>query len=74
MSNEGKFLVYCLENYKRYRHMTGRQTMELFEAYGVCDYIYEFYDVLHTTGEQYINRDIDRFLAVRNAPLPDLPA
>lgn len=36
--------------------------MELFEKYGVFDYIREFYDVLHTTGYQYINHDIDLYL------------
>ena len=59
MSKEAKFAVFCLENYKVHKSLTGRQTVELFEKYGVFDYIREFYDVLHTTGYQYINHDID---------------
>ena len=65
MSQETKFAVFCLENYKIYKSMTGRQAAELFEKYGVFDYIREFYDVLHSTGHQYINRDIDIYLKAR---------
>ena len=64
------FTVFCLENYKIHRSLTGRQTAELFQRYGVFDYLREFYDVLHTTGYQYINHDIDSFLETRNAVFP----
>ena len=59
MSKEAAFSVFCLENYKAYKSLTGKQTAELFRQYGVFDYLNEFYDVLHTTGYQYINHDID---------------
>ena len=65
MSQESKFAVFCLESYKVYKSLTGRETAELFEKYGVFDYIREFYDVLHSTGHQYINRDIDIYLKAR---------
>ena len=67
MSNETSFAVFCLESYKRHRHMTGRDTAKLFIEYGVFDYIREFYDVLHTTGDSYINNDIDIYLRSRGA-------
>ena len=70
MSQEAKFTVFCLESYKTYRKLTGKQAAELFEKYGVFDYIKDFYDVLHTTGHQYINQDIDLYLKARNAQLP----
>ncbi|MBR4425458.1 MAG: DUF3791 domain-containing protein [Oscillospiraceae bacterium] len=70
MSKEMSFTVFCLENYKVHRSLTGRQTAELFQRYGVFDYLREFYDVLHTTGYQYINHDIDSFLETRNAVFP----
>ena len=65
MSQEAKFAVFCWESYKVYKSLTGRETAELFEKYGVFDYIREFYDVLHSTGHQYINRDIDIYLKAR---------
>ncbi|MBQ6864328.1 MAG: DUF3791 domain-containing protein, partial [Clostridia bacterium] len=47
--------------------LTGKQAVALFNKYGVFDYITEFYDVLHTTGYNYINNDIDLFLTSRGA-------
>lgn len=70
MGKELSFTIFCMENYKIHRSLTGKQVCELFEQYGVFDYIAEFYDVLHTTGHQYINRDIDIYLRSRNAVLP----
>ena len=70
MSKEAKFIVFCMESYKVYKSLTGRQVSELFEKYGVFDYIREFYDVLHTTGYQYINNDIDIYLQARDAVMP----
>jgi hypothetical protein len=70
MSKEARFSVFCMESYKVYKSMTGKQVAELFAQYGVFDYIREFYDVLHTTGYQYINHDIDIYLKARNAALP----
>lgn len=44
---------------------------KLFENYGVFDYIREFYDVLHTTGHNYINHDIDNYLESHGATLSE---
>ncbi len=65
MSTETNFAIFCLENYKAYKKLTGKQAVALFNKYGVFDYITEFYDVLHTTGYNYINNDIDLFLSSR---------
>ena len=61
------FTVFCMENYKVHRKLSGKQVLNLFEKYGVFDYICEFYDVLHTTGRNYINNDIDMYLKSRGA-------
>lgn len=70
MCAETKFIVFCMESYKVHKSLTGKQVAQLFEKYGVYDYIREFYDVLHTTGEQYVNNDIDMYLQARNAVFP----
>lgn len=67
MSKEAAFTVFCLESYKTHHHLSGKEVLQLFERYGVFDYIHEFYDVLHTTGHNYINNDIDIYLKSRNA-------
>ena len=70
MSRETQFTVFCMESYKTHKSLTGKQVLELFEKYGVFEYIREFFDVLHTTGYQYINHDIDIYLQARNAIIP----
>ena len=65
MSAEGKFLVYCLEIYRKAKSLTGRQVIELFTRYGVMDYVMSCYDSLHTTGWQYTVEDIDLFIEAR---------
>ncbi|MBR5625071.1 DUF3791 domain-containing protein [bacterium] len=67
ISKEKSFVIFCLENYKAHRALTGKQTLELFSKFGVLDYLEEFYDILHTTGYQYINNDIDIYLKARKA-------
>ena len=66
MSKEGKFLVFCLEMYKAAKHMTGKEVIELFNWYGVTDYVLSCYDALHTTGTNYIVEDIDLFIEARH--------
>ena len=69
MSKETAFTVFCLENYKMHQNLSGKQVLALFDRYGVFDYIREFYDVLHTTGYNYINNDIDIYLKSRGYTL-----
>ena len=65
MTKEGEFAVFCLENYKIHKHLRGAEVAEIFDRYGVFEYLRAFYDVLHTTGHNYINRDIDIYLRSR---------
>lgn len=65
MSKELPFLILCIEEYKRYKGLTGKQVMELFNRYSVCEYITEFFEVLHTTGTKYIINDIDSYIKSR---------
>ena len=65
MSQEGKFLVFCLEMYRAAKGMTGRQVIELFKQFSISDYIISCYEALHTTGTNYIVEDIDLFIKAR---------
>lgn len=65
MSKEMTFTVFCIEWYKEHRNLSGKEVIKLFSDYGVFDYIKEFYDVLHSTGHNYINNDIDIYLKAR---------
>ena len=65
MSDTLLFTIFCLENYKAEKGLTGKEVDALFRQYEVYDYLHEFYDVLHTTSRQYIMSDIDRYISVR---------
>lgn len=65
MSKEMPFLVYCIEEYKAEKNLTGKEVMSLFRQYAVCEYIKSFYESLHTTGKKYIVEDIDLYIRSR---------
>ncbi len=62
MSKELPFLVFCVEEYKNKKHLSGKAVADLFSKYAVCEYILSYYEALHTTGTQYIVDDIDRYI------------
>lgn len=67
MTRQGEFLVYCVEIYKNAKQLTGKQVADLFSRYDVWNYVYDCFEALHTTGENYIIADIDDFIQVRKA-------
>lgn len=69
MSEQGNFVVFCAEQYKMARNMTGRDLAELFTRYGIWDYLYSCFEALHTTGTKYIINDIDQYIQERGNEL-----
>lgn len=69
MSRQGDFMVYCTEQYKSAKKLSGKQVSELFSRYQVWDYIYSCYEALHTTGANYIVDDIDLYIEARQTAL-----
>ena len=69
MSIQGNFMIFCAEQYKMAKHLTGKQLAELFTRYRVWEYIYSCYEALHTTGTNYIIEDIDLYIEVRKSAL-----
>ena len=62
MSREGDFMVYCIEQYKSAKKLTGKQVSALFTNFHVWEYIYSCFEALHTTGANYIVEDIDLYI------------
>lgn len=58
-------MIFCAEQYKYAKKLTGRQLDELFSKYRVWDYLYACYEALHTTGTNYIIHDIDFYIDAR---------
>ena len=65
MSDAGKFMIFCAEQYKLEKKLNGKQLDDLFIRYDVWGYLYDCYDALHTVGRNYIIHDIDLYLQAR---------
>ena len=62
MNKELQFIIYCIEEYKNAKNLTGKEIINLFEKYHLYEYIKDFYEVLHVTGPKYIVEDIDLYI------------
>ena len=69
MSAAGNFTVYCAEQYKNAKKLTGKEVSELFTEYRVWEYVYSCFESLHTSGDKYIIEDIDLYIEARQAQL-----
>ncbi len=56
------FIVFCIEVYKCENGLTGKEVYNLFEKYGVLEYLHDGYDMLHTQGDGWL---INEFLKIR---------
>ncbi len=66
---ELSFMVFCVEEYKNQKELTGKEVATLFDKYSVFEYIKDFYEVLHTTGAKYIVNDIEHYIKSRQKKL-----
>ncbi len=60
-----EFKVYCFEAYKNKYGLTGQECLNIFNKYKVFNYLNDFYDVLHTTSNEYVLDDIDIYINAR---------
>ncbi len=57
-----KFIIFCLEHYRRFREITALEALHFFRRTGVFQYLTDGYEVLHTQSKDYIVADIDDFI------------
>ncbi len=69
MDEKTNFIVYCIEEYKAAKDMSGKGVIDLFNHYRVIDYIRDYYEALHTTGRQYIVDDISMYIEARQSSM-----
>lgn len=67
MSEEGAYMVFCMELYRREKRLTGTQVAELFAHYSVYDYIRKYFGSFHTMSEKLVFQDIDAYIARQGA-------
>ena len=56
------FVVYCIEEYRNARKLTGRQVIAIFNKYRIYDFIEKSYDALHTYGGEEIMWNISEYM------------
>lgn len=59
------FLSFCIEQYAKAKNLTTEEVVDMFERYGISEHFYEFYDVLHTQGGQWLVEEIDNMINER---------
>jgi len=67
MTKEFKYLLFCIETYKKARGLSGKETYALFEKYGFLDYILDLYEILHIQGTRYLLEELDEYRAYRES-------
>ena len=61
------FVVYCIEEYRNAKKLTGRQVIAIFNKYRVYDFIEKSYDALHTYGGDEIAWNIGEYMQHKGA-------
>jgi len=67
MGKEFKYLLFCIEEYKKARNLSGKEAYALFEKYGFFDYIIDLYEILHIQGTRYLLEELDEYRAYKDA-------
>lgn len=61
------FKTCCLGNYKYKHNLNEKEAMQIFDRYGIFQYLADFYAILHTCGINYIIDDIETYISNRKA-------
>jgi len=56
------FVSFCVEMYARRYECSGEEAMRLFSEMGVCEFLVESYDPLHSLDREAILDEIDIFM------------
>ena len=60
-----RFTTFVLEHYKSHVGLNGWNTLQLFLAYGVIDYLKQYYEITSSEPLESVFADIDEFIAAR---------
>ena len=56
------FISFCIEQYMNAKGIDEEEVIATFSEYGVFDYLYDYFEVLHTQSRQWIVSDIEDFI------------
>ena len=60
-----QFQLFCLENYRHSKGISGKVALDEFIRLKVFEYLATGYEVLHTQGQNYLLADIYDFVEQR---------
>jgi hypothetical protein len=63
MTEQGKYFIYILEQYKRSKAIGGKEAINMFMKYGIISYLWACYEALHTMSDSIVFQDIDNIVA-----------
>ena len=61
------FISFCIEQYMNAKGIDEDEVIATFSEYGVFDYLYDYFEVLHTQSRQWIVADIEEFINDRKS-------
>ncbi len=56
------FVTFCVEMYARRHEIPGEEAMKLFDSLGVCEFLLDSYDPLHSQDREVILNDVELFM------------
>ena len=56
------FISFCIEQYMNAKGIDEEEVIATFSEYGVFDYLYDYFEVLHTQSRQWLVSDIEDFI------------
>ena len=59
------FTIWMTGFYAENKNLSSAEVYQLFEKYGVFEYLYEFWEPLHSVTPYYVLGDIDEFIEIR---------
>lgn len=56
------FIIFCLEEYKNKKEMSGKNALNDFVNYNVFEFLESSFDILHSQSMNYIIDEINEFI------------
>lgn len=58
------FVAFCLESFKNKHGIGGEEASDLFDKFGIKQYLVKNYDILHTQGMPWILEEIEEMMGL----------
>lgn len=59
------FVTFFIEQYKKFKGISGEDAMQLMSDAGVLDYLAEHYDILHLESHNWLLKEIDKMVETK---------